>query len=101
MTEVVPQSILLDVAVEHALKRKPKASKPPLKGFSKVLEATKFGRDIIFKKAGEQAQKKAHGNYPAIDKIIQTVREGVERGTISYGKKQSCAAPCKVPREAI
>ena len=80
VTEVVPQSILLDVAVEHALKRKPKASKPPLKGFSKVLEGTKFGRDIIFKKAGEQAQKKAHGNYPAIDKIIQTVREGVERG---------------------
>jgi 3-hydroxyacyl-CoA dehydrogenase/enoyl-CoA hydratase/3-hydroxybutyryl-CoA epimerase len=80
VTEVVPQSILLDVAVEHALKRKPKASKAPLKGFSKILEGTKFGRDIIFKKAGEQAQKKAHGNYPAIDKIIQTVREGVERG---------------------
>lgn len=80
VAEVVPQSILLDVAVEHALKRKPKATKPPLKGISKVLEATKFGRDIIFKKASEQAQKKAQGNYPAIDKIIQTVREGVERG---------------------
>ena len=80
VAEVVPQSILLDVAVEHALKRKPKSTKPPLKGMSKVLEATRFGRDIIFKKAGEQAQKKAHGNYPAIDKIIQTVREGVERG---------------------
>lgn len=80
VTEVVPQSILLDVAVEHALKRKPKESKPPLSGFSKVLEATRFGRDIIFKKANEQAQKKAQGNYPAIDKIIQTVREGVERG---------------------
>ncbi|RUO68940.1 fatty acid oxidation complex subunit alpha FadJ [Idiomarina ramblicola] len=80
VTEMVPQSILLDVAVEHALKRKPKSTKPPLKGMSKVLEATRFGRDIIFKKAGEQAQKKAQGNYPAIDKIIQTVREGVERG---------------------
>ncbi|MGM0630160.1 MAG: fatty acid oxidation complex subunit alpha FadJ [Pseudomonadota bacterium] len=80
VAEVVPQSILLDVAVEHALKRKPKSTKPPLKGMSKLLEATRFGRDIIFKKAGEQAQKKAHGNYPAIDKIIQTVREGVERG---------------------
>lgn len=80
VAEVVPQSILLDVAVEHALKRKPKSTKPPLKGMSKVLEATRFGRDIIFKKAGEQAQKKSQGNYPAIDKIIQTVREGVERG---------------------
>ncbi|MDV6315526.1 fatty acid oxidation complex subunit alpha FadJ [Idiomarina sp. HP20-50] len=80
VAEVVPQSILLDVAVEHALKRKPKSTKPPLTGFSRVLEATRFGRDFIFKKANEQAQKKAQGNYPAIDKIIQTVRDGVERG---------------------
>lgn len=80
VTEVVPQSILLDVAAEHALKKKPKNTKPPLKGLSKALEATRFGRDFIFKKASEQAQKKAHGNYPAIDKIIKTVKTGVERG---------------------
>ena len=38
-----------------------------------------MGGNIIYKAAG-QAQKKAQGNYPAIDKIIDTVRIGVEKG---------------------
>ena len=78
--EVVPQSILLDAAMKHALSAKPKKKKAPLKGISKVLEATAYGRNIIYKKAAEQAQKKSQGNYPAIDKIIDTVRIGVEKG---------------------
>ena len=78
--EVVPESILLDAAIKHALKAKPKAKKAQLKGISKVLEATSYGRNIIYKKASEQAQKKAQGNYPAIDKIIESVRAGVEKG---------------------
>lgn len=78
--EVVPESILLDAAIKHALKAKPKAKKAQLKGISKVLEATSYGRNIIYKKASEQAQKKAQGNYPAIDKIIDSVRAGVEKG---------------------
>ena len=47
----LPQSILLDVAVEHALKRKPKASKPPLKGFSKFWKAQIWPR-YHFQKSG-------------------------------------------------
>ena len=39
-----------------------------------------YGRGIIYKKAGEQAQAKAKGNYPAIDKIIKAVKTGVENG---------------------
>lgn len=78
--EVVPDSILLDAAMKHALKAKPKAKKAQLKGISKVLEATAYGRNIIYKKAAEQAQKKSQGNYPAIDKIIESVRVGVEKG---------------------
>ncbi|RUO77184.1 fatty acid oxidation complex subunit alpha FadJ [Idiomarina seosinensis] len=78
--EVVPNSILLEAAMKHALKSKPKRTKAPLKGVSKLLEATSYGRGIIFKKAAEQAQKKSQGNYPAIDKIIETVRTGVEKG---------------------
>ncbi|MGM0524945.1 MAG: fatty acid oxidation complex subunit alpha FadJ [Pseudomonadota bacterium] len=78
--EVVPNSILLEAAMKHALKSKPKRSKPALTGVSKLLEATSYGRGIIFKKAAEQAQKKSQGNYPAIDKIIETVRTGVEKG---------------------
>ncbi|MGM0481125.1 MAG: fatty acid oxidation complex subunit alpha FadJ [Pseudomonadota bacterium] len=78
--EVVAQSILLEAAMKHALKDKPKRGKPPLKGMSKVLEATSYGRNMIFKKAAEKAQKKSQGNYPAIDKIIETVQTGVEKG---------------------
>lgn len=78
--EVVPDAILLDAAIKHALKAKPKAKKAQLKGISKVLEATAYGRNIIYKKAAEQAQKKSQGNYPAIDKIIESVRVGVEKG---------------------
>lgn len=78
--EVVPSSILLEAAMKQALAGKPKRGKPPLKGISKWLEATAYGRGVIFKKAAEQAQKKSQGNYPAIDAIIDTVRIGVEKG---------------------
>lgn len=78
--EIVPQSILLEAAVKQAKKAKAKPSKANLKGMSKLLEATAYGRGIIYKKAGEQAQAKAKGNYPAIDKIIKAVKTGVENG---------------------
>ena len=78
--EVVAESILLEAAMKHALKPKPKTKKAQLKGMSKLLEATSYGRNIIYKKAAEQAQKKSQGNYPAIDKIIDSVRVGVEKG---------------------
>lgn len=83
--EIVPASILLEAAIQQAQKATPSKNrssnrKPPLKGVSKVLEATSYGRGVIFKKAAEQAQKKSQGNYPAIDKIIETVKIGVEKG---------------------
>ena len=78
--EIVPHSILLDAAVKQAKKAKAKPAKANLKGVSKLLEATAYGRGIIYKKAGEQAQAKAKGNYPAIDKIIKAVKTGVEKG---------------------
>ena len=78
--EIVAPSILLEAAMKHALKAKPKPKKAQLKGISKILEATAYGRNIIYKKAAEQAQKKSQGNYPAINKIIDSVRVGVEKG---------------------
>jgi len=78
--DVVPRSILLDAAVELALNSKAKVRKAKLTGISRVLEGTGFGRNIIFKKAGEQAQAKAKGNYPAIDKIIDAVKYGQSEG---------------------
>ncbi|WP_194757311.1 fatty acid oxidation complex subunit alpha FadJ [Aliidiomarina indica] len=76
--EIVPQSILLEAAVEKALKGKPKKRKPKLNLMGKVLEGPLSG--VLFSKAREKAQKKAHGNYPAIDKIIETVKYGMSKG---------------------
>ncbi|MCC5855938.1 MAG: fatty acid oxidation complex subunit alpha FadJ [Idiomarina sp.] len=87
--EVVPQSILLKAAVELALQGKPKRPKPQLNLVGKLLEGPLKG--IVFKKAREQAQKKAKNNYPAIDRIIDTIRVGVTKGMkagLEYEAKQ-------------
>lgn len=80
VTEVVPQSILLDVAIKHALNGKVKRAKAKLSGLGWLLESNRFGLEFLFNKAREQAQKKAKDNYPAIDKIINVVRKGVFSG---------------------
>ena len=78
--DVVPQSILLDTAVNMALAGK-RQSKPVKKSLvNKVLEGTAFGRNIIFDQAGKQVQKKTQGNYPAPAKIIDCVRQGMTKG---------------------
>ena len=47
---------------------------------SKLLESNTVSRRIIYKKAGERAQKQSRGNYPAPPKIIDCVKTGMERG---------------------
>ncbi|RUO22037.1 fatty acid oxidation complex subunit alpha FadJ [Aliidiomarina haloalkalitolerans] len=87
--EIVPQSILLEAAVKLALKGKPKKKKPQLNFVGKVLEGPLSS--VLYKKAREQAQKKALGNYPAIDKIIDTVMYGMSKGMqagLEYEAKQ-------------
>ncbi|RUO25240.1 fatty acid oxidation complex subunit alpha FadJ [Aliidiomarina minuta] len=76
--DVVPQSILLEAAIELAKKGKPKPSKPNHGLVQKILEGPLSS--VLYKKAREQAQKKAQGNYPAIDRIIDTVSHGISKG---------------------
>lgn len=78
--EIVPASILLEAAVEKTLNSKAKVQKVKLSLFNKALERTPPGRKLIFKKAREQAQSKGKGNYPALDKIIDTIAYGAEHG---------------------
>ncbi|WP_040502695.1 fatty acid oxidation complex subunit alpha FadJ [Idiomarina xiamenensis] len=78
--DVVPRSILLEAAKQLALSSKPRRAKVKHSGINKLLEGTSIGRNFIFKKAGEQAQAKAHGNYPAIDAIIDSIKVGQEQG---------------------
>lgn len=78
--DVVPPSILLDAAVKLALSSKAKVKRVRHSLLNKLLEGTGIGRGIIFSKAREQAQAKAKGNYPALDKIIDTIAYGSDKG---------------------
>lgn len=77
--DMVPESILLETAVEMALKGKKtvKKQKPMME---RLLEGTSIGRNIIFDQAGKQVAKKTQGNYPAPAKIIHCVRQGMAKG---------------------
>lgn len=78
--EVVPPSILLDVAQSFAQKSKFKRTYQPKGAVNKVLEGTGFGKNMVLKKAGEQTQKKTRGNYPAPERILDVVTVGLKKG---------------------
>ncbi|RPA35708.1 fatty acid oxidation complex subunit alpha FadJ [Shewanella frigidimarina] len=82
VNDVVPNSILLETAVELAKKGK-QAAKPVVQSkINQFLESTSFTRDIIFDKARKQVLKKTQGNYPAPAKIIDCVRQGMNKGIV-------------------
>ena len=76
--DVVPNSVLLDVALKFAVKGKRKSIKPKLGKVSQLLESNPFGRNIIFKKATENVEKKTGGHYPAPFAIIKAIRAAAE-----------------------
>jgi len=78
--DMVPQSVLLEVATKYALKGKPNREKPQKGLVNKALEQTSFGRDMLFKKAKEQTLAKTKGNYPAPIKIIDVIEAGISGG---------------------
>ncbi len=80
--DVVPESILLQTAIEMALAGARPAKKPKLSTVEKLLEGTPVGRNIIFEQALKQVNKKTQGNYPAPEKIIDCVRQGVTKGMV-------------------
>ena len=47
---------------------------------SRILDSTRFTRQLIFRKAREMAERKSRGNYPAPERIIECVRVGLEEG---------------------
>jgi 3-hydroxyacyl-CoA dehydrogenase/enoyl-CoA hydratase/3-hydroxybutyryl-CoA epimerase len=78
--EVVPQSILLDAAMEVALAGMHKAKKVPLDLMGKALEKTGVGRKMLFEQAQKQTFAKTRGNYPAAEKIIEVIQVGANSG---------------------
>jgi 3-hydroxyacyl-CoA dehydrogenase/enoyl-CoA hydratase/3-hydroxybutyryl-CoA epimerase len=78
--DMVPQSVLLEVAQKYALKSKPEREAPQKGLLNKALEQTGFGQDFMFKKAREQTLAKTKGNYPAPIKIIDVIEKGIKQG---------------------
>lgn len=81
--DCVPESILMDVAIELAGK-KPKTREQKKSVTNKVLEDTSFGRGILFKKAREQTLSKTQGNYPAPMYIIDAIEAGLSDSKKGY-----------------
>ncbi|GGD76011.1 fatty acid oxidation complex subunit alpha FadJ [Lacimicrobium alkaliphilum] len=75
--DAVPLSILMDVAVQFANKRKPHREGPKLSLVDKALERTPFGRSFLFKQARKKTLAKTRGNYPAPERIIDCIEAGV------------------------
>ena len=77
--EVVPETVLLEVAVKLAKKGKiQRKLKRDLT--SKLLETNRFGRNIMFDQAKKQTLSKTRGNYPAPEAILEVVKLGQEKG---------------------
>ena len=84
--EVVPVSILVDVAVEHARALVAGAGgahphRSPRETVTRAaLEGNPIGRRVIFAGARKQVLKKSGGHYPAPERALDVVREGLEKG---------------------
>lgn len=98
--EVVPPTILLDVAKKRALElangklrvkrqreqigelfndlKDPKKAPDALQTLA--LEENPLGRKLLFRKAREGLLKKTGGHYPAQEKALEAVRIGAEKG---------------------
>lgn len=90
--DVVPAPVLLEVAAKHALALAERG-KPELKGLKKLagifnkeeltelaLAENPLGRKVLFDQAKKQLFKKARGNYPAPERILDVVKTGLEAG---------------------
>ena len=85
--EVVPESILLEVACKRALSLANAARSVPskkLEGTAKLQEfaltRTPPGRKVLFDQARAKLLEKSRGNYPAPERILEVVRCGLEDG---------------------
>ncbi|QUM85869.1 MULTISPECIES: fatty acid oxidation complex subunit alpha FadJ [unclassified Moritella] len=77
--DVVPETVLLEVAVKLAKKGKIQR-KLTLDLTGKLLETNKVGRNIMFDQAKKQTLSKTRGNYPAPEAILEVVKVGQEKG---------------------
>ena len=91
LDEVVPASILVEVALERAraLAREPakRTTLEALRGIFDKEELTELalaenplGRRVLFDQARKRLLQRTHGKYPAPERILDVVKLGLERG---------------------
>ncbi len=93
--EVVPEAILVDVAITHARKLVSEGHPKQAPSFFDKLQETfsdtdeltnaaltgnPLGRKVLFDQARSALHKKTRGLYPAQDRILDVVKVGLERG---------------------
>ncbi|MGB2742356.1 MAG: fatty acid oxidation complex subunit alpha FadJ [Cognaticolwellia sp.] len=79
VSDVVPNSVLIETAEKLALSGKVKPKARQLSFMDKLLEGNSVGRSILFNQATKTVLSKTKGNYPAPLKIIDCIRTGVEQ----------------------
>jgi len=78
--DTVPASILLESAIQLA--RQGWRTRPELPVIERLLNGP-LGRSLLFSIVRKKTLAKTQGNYPAAEKIIQVVRQGLEHGSAS------------------
>ena len=84
--EVVSRAILIDVAVERARalaagKGRTEQRRSPRETVTRAaLEGNPIGRRLLFSEARKQLLRKTQGHYPAPERALEVVREGLEKG---------------------
>jgi 3-hydroxyacyl-CoA dehydrogenase/enoyl-CoA hydratase/3-hydroxybutyryl-CoA epimerase len=86
--EVVPTSVLMDVAVKqvHRLQGRHRQQSAPKRRSAVeaathwVLEKNPLGRSVVFKQAEKQMLAQTRGNYPAPKRILEVVEAGFSQG---------------------
>jgi 3-hydroxyacyl-CoA dehydrogenase / enoyl-CoA hydratase / 3-hydroxybutyryl-CoA epimerase len=78
--ELVPDAILLDIAVAAAERLSRGGKAASRRGGSFLLDGNPIGRMLVYRKAKEQVAKKTGGHYPAPPRAIDVVRTALEHG---------------------
>ncbi|MDP9568683.1 UNVERIFIED_ORG: 3-hydroxyacyl-CoA dehydrogenase/enoyl-CoA hydratase/3-hydroxybutyryl-CoA epimerase [Kosakonia oryzae] len=78
--DVVPQSILLEAAVDLAKQGRPVARHLPVR--ERVL-AGPLGRALLFHMVSKKTEQKTQGNYPAATRILSVIETGLTQGRSS------------------
>jgi 3-hydroxyacyl-CoA dehydrogenase/enoyl-CoA hydratase/3-hydroxybutyryl-CoA epimerase len=78
--ELVPESILLDIAVAAAERLSRSGRRTPRRGGSFLRDRNPLGRAIVYRKSREAVAKKSGGHFPAPLRAIEVVRTSLEHG---------------------